>query len=77
MTTESFGGDSATKVPYVYRSACRDDGPPEDSLKKVVVKMRHDWSQCTLQDVESFKKALIHKFFLPEFDITQLHSPHC
>ena len=31
--------------------------------------MRHEWSQCTLHDVESFKKALVHKFFLPEFDI--------
>ena len=48
---------------------CRDDGPPEDCLKKVVVKMKHEWSQCTLQDVESFKKSLVHKFFLPEFDI--------
>ena len=47
----------------------RDDGPPEDRLKKVVVKMNHEWSQCTLQDVESFMKALVHKFFLPEFDI--------
>ena len=37
---------------------CRDDGPPEDRLKKVVVKMRHEWSQCTLRDVESFKIAL-------------------
>ena len=31
--------------------------------------MNHEWSQCTLKDVESFKKALVHKFFLPEFDI--------
>ena len=31
--------------------------------------MNHEWSQCTLQDMESFKKALVHKFFLPEFDI--------
>ena len=48
---------------------CRDDEPPEDCLKKVVIKMKHEWSQCTLQDVESFKKSLVHKFFLPEFDI--------
>ena len=54
---------------FIETWPCRDDGPPEDRLKKVVVKMRHDWSQCTLQDVESFKKALVHKFFLPEFDI--------
>ena len=54
---------------FVSSWPCRDDGPPEDRLRKVVVKMNHDWSQCTLQDVESFKKDLIHKFFLPEFDI--------
>ena len=48
---------------------CKDDRPSEEQLKKIVAKMRHKWTQCTLQDVESFKKALIHKFFLPEFDI--------
>ena len=31
--------------------------------------MQKGWLQCTLQDVESFKKALIHKFFLQEYDI--------
>ena len=49
---------------------CRDDRPPpEDGFKQLVVKMKQEWSQCTLQDVESFKKALIHKLFLPEFDM--------
>ena len=54
---------------FINSWRCRDNGPPEDNLKKVVVKMKHEWSQCTLRDVESFKTALIHKFFLPEFDI--------
>ena len=54
---------------FIESWPCRDDGPPEDRLKKVVVKMNHEWSQCTLQDMESFMKALIHKFFLPEFDV--------
>ena len=54
---------------FIESWPCRDDGPPEDRLKKVVVKMKCEWSQCTLQDVELFKKALVHKFFLPEFDI--------
>ena len=54
---------------FIKSWPCRDSGPPEDRLKKVVVKMKHKWSRCTLQDVESFKKALVHKFFLPEFDI--------
>ena len=48
---------------------CKDDGPPEEELRKLVAKMHHKWTECTLQDVESFKTALIHKFFLPEFDI--------
>ena len=54
---------------FIESWPCRDDGPPEDRLKKVVVKMNHEWSQCTLHDVESFMKSLVHKFFLPEVDI--------
>ena len=54
---------------FIKSWPCRDDGPQEDRLKKVVVKMEYEWSQCTLQDVESFKKALVHKFFLPEIDL--------
>ena len=54
---------------FIESWPCRDDEPPEDRLKNVVVKMDHEWSQCTLQDVESFKRALVHKFFLPEFDM--------
>ena len=54
---------------FIESWPCRNESPPEHCLKKVVVKMRHEWSQCTLQDVESFKRALVHKFFLPEFDI--------
>ena len=53
---------------FIKNWPCRDDGPPEDRLKKLVVKMNHKWSHCTLKDVESFKKAVVHKFFLPEFD---------
>ena len=48
---------------------CKDNRPSEDELKKIVIKMNHEWTKCTLQDVESFRTALIHKFFLPEFDI--------
>ena len=48
----------------------RDDKPPlEESFKQLVVKMKQEWSQCTLQDVEAFRKALVHKFCLPEFDM--------
>ena len=54
---------------FIKSWPCRDDGRPEDCLRKMIVKMQKEWSQCTLQDVESFKKALVHRFFLPEFDI--------
>ena len=54
---------------FIENWPCKDNRPPEGILKKLVIKMKHEWSQCTLQDVESFMKALIHKFFLPEFDI--------
>ena len=54
---------------FIERWPCRNESPPEHCLKKVVVKMRHEWSRCTLHDVESFMKDLVHKFFLPEFDI--------
>ena len=53
---------------FIESWPCRDDGPPEDRLKKIVVKMKHEWSKCTLHDVESFKKALVDKFFQPEFE---------
>ena len=39
---------------FIKSWPCRDDGPPEDRLKKVVIKMKHDWSQCTLQDVDPY-----------------------
>ena len=52
---------------------CKDHRPLEKKLRKVVVKMHLEWTQCTLQNVESFMAALVQKFCLPEFD-TILHS---
>ena len=46
---------------------CKDDRPPEEELRKVVMNMRQEWTQCTLHDVESFKTGLVQKFFLQEF----------
>ena len=54
---------------FINSWPCKDDRPPEEGLRKVVVKMHQEWTQCTLQDVESFKMALIHKLFLPEFEL--------
>ena len=36
------------------------------SLKKVVFMMEKEWSQFALQDLKSFNKNLVHKFFLPD-----------
>ena len=47
----------------------KHDGPPEHTLKNVVVKMQLKWYQCTLQDVESFKNALVDIFSLKVYDI--------
>ena len=47
----------------------RDDGQPEDTVKKVVVKMRLKWYQCTLQDLESFKNAVVDMFSLKAYHI--------
>ena len=60
------------KQKTLFRDLCdfiRDDRPLHKGLKSIVVKMHKEWSKCTLQDVELFKKDLVHKFFLPEFTI--------
>ena len=49
---------------FIKNSPRRDEGPPEEYLKLVVVKQSR-----TLKDVESFKTALVHMFFPPESDI--------
>ena len=60
------------KQRTLFRDLCdfiRDDRPLDEGLKSIVIKMEKEWSKCTLQDVELFKKDLVHKFFLPEFAI--------
>ena len=47
----------------------RANGPPNTSHKKVIVKMLQNWSQCTLKDVEMFKKILVDMLLLKKFDI--------
>ena len=41
--------------------------PPEADLKEFVAKMKHEWDNCTLEDLESLKGVITRKFFLPEF----------
>ena len=54
---------------FIKNWPCRNERPPERYLKEVVLKMQKEWSQCTLEDVESFKTALVQRFFLPKYDI--------
>jgi len=41
--------------------------PPETELREFVAKMKHDWDNCTLEDLESLEGVITRKFFLPEF----------
>ena len=41
--------------------------PPKSDLRTFVVKMKHDWDRCTLEDLETLKGVITHKFFLPDF----------
>ena len=54
---------------FIESWSCKDYRQREDCLKKVVIKMQKEWSHCTLQDLESFKEDLVHKFFLPGSDM--------
>ena len=53
---------------FIESQLHKDDEPPEYTLN-MVVKMQLKWYQCTLQDVESFKKALVDIFSLKAYDI--------
>lgn len=41
--------------------------PPKADFKRVVIKMKKNWEECTLEDIENFKGTLTRKFFLPDF----------
>ena len=41
--------------------------PPEAELREFVAKMKHDWDNCTLEDLDKLKGVITRKFFLPEF----------
>ena len=41
--------------------------PPTADFEHFVVKMKKNWEECTLEDIENFKGTLTHKFFLPDF----------
>ena len=41
--------------------------PPETELRKFVTKMKHDWDECTLEDLYMLEGTITSKFFLPKF----------
>ena len=45
----------------------RGETPPETELREFVVKVGHQWDNCTLEDLETLKGVITRKFFLPEF----------
>ena len=47
----------------------RVEPPPETELREFVAKIKHEWDNCTLEDLESLKGVITHKFFLPELAI--------
>ena len=40
---------------------------PETELRKFVTKMKHDWDECTLEDLDMLQGTITSKFFLPKF----------
>ena len=45
----------------------RGQTPPKRELRKFVAKMKHDWDNCTLEDLETLKGVITRKFFFPKF----------
>ena len=43
--------------------------PPETELREFIMKVGHQWESCTLEDLESLKGVITHKFLLPEFTL--------
>ena len=45
----------------------RGQTPPKKELRKFVAKMKHDWDNCTLEDLETLRGVITRKFFIPGF----------
>ena len=58
----------ATKLcDFIDNWPVRGQDPPRADFQHVVIKMRKEWEECTLEDIETFRETLTHKFFLPNF----------
>ena len=41
--------------------------PPETEFREFVTKIKLDWENCTLEDIETKRRVFIRKFLLPEY----------
>ena len=58
----------ATKLSeFISHWPCTGKVPPD--MSKLVIKMKKDWSNCTLEDVEEFRRTLTQKLLLPSFTV--------
>ena len=62
----------ATKLStFIAYWPCAGDAPPDMSrlVTKIEKQMKKDWSNCTLEDVEQFRRTLTQKLLLPSFAV--------
>ena len=58
----------ATKLSeFITHWQCTGKVPPD--MSRLVIKMDKDWSNCTLEDVEQFRRTLTQKLLLPSFAV--------
>jgi len=54
-------------LDFISHWPCTGKVPPD--MSRLVIKMNKDWSNCTLEDVEQFRKTLTQKLLLPSFAV--------
>ena len=52
---------------FISHWPCTGKVPPD--MSRLVIKMDKDWSNCTLEDVEQFRRTLTQKLLLPSFAV--------
>ena len=70
--TELVAFRKATNLSdFISHWPCAGEAPPDMSelVTKIKKKMEKDWSNCTLEDVEQFRRTLTQKLLLPSFAV--------
>ena len=52
---------------FISHWPCTGKVPPD--MSKLLIKMDKNWSNCTLEDVEQFRRTLTQKLLLPSFAV--------